>query len=235
MGWLVGWARSRHSRSTFVTDGLIDAQTCARHRSPKKCRPRPSDTVLVGLRCHRHDNNQFGGPSTTFRKVDFFGRRRPSCGVRAHEGSEATSQKMCARCGISSQRGQRPRVCKKLHSNLTLGDSALTIRGSSDGPPRATAPTSARHVARARDAHRSSRDLDGRRARRPRRPRRRIDDAGRRAARRPPRNCSAESVRVTTHMPGAHDFFKDEWLQTIALTTMVRESPQNHVRRRDNE
>ena len=56
-------------------------------------------------------------------------------------GSEATSPKMCAQCGISSKRGPKSGVCKNFHSNRRLGDGAPTAlarrRGAGEDAARA--------------------------------------------------------------------------------------------------
>ena len=94
----------------------------------RKRRPRPFRTVFMGFGYHRHEMDHFYNPSTTFRNFDFLAVGA-EVGVRARGGAEATSQKTCARHGISSQMGQRSGVCKNFHSNRCLGDGALTIRG----------------------------------------------------------------------------------------------------------
>jgi len=89
MGWLVDWARSRCSRSTFVTDGLVDAPTRARHISPENAargHPTPFSWVLYvtdttstsfGARRQLSARSTFSAVGADLGYGHMGGRRRP--------------------------------------------------------------------------------------------------------------------------------------------------------------
>ena len=133
-------ARGRLSSPTGASTRRPAHDTYHQNRPPEAIRHRSRGSYMSQTR-----HQPVLGPVDNFPRGRLFRPSAPSCGVRAHGGSEATSQKMCARCGISSQRGQRPRVCRNFHSNLTLGDSALPSAAPSTRTRRRLRPS---HAAR---------------------------------------------------------------------------------------
>jgi hypothetical protein len=111
MGWLIDWACSRRSLSTFVADGLVDAPTCARHISPKNAargHPTPFSWVLdvkdttttsFGARRHLSARSTFSAVGAELGYGHMGGRRRP--------------RRNCARGAELAPRGVKDRVCVK--------------------------------------------------------------------------------------------------------------------------